>query len=133
MPRVEALSIIRDLKSLWGGQVSVRLYGRKLRPASPLRSSSPNAQDFARSGARRQYARCVHPPGGGKITDEGIAPREGKVVDQKPGGPDKFLGDDLDQRLKAHGIKTVIQCWAAPFDPSLLKTRVLSELRHPGF
>src|SRR5215467_12790607 len=49
-------------------------------------------------------------PGGGKIIDEGIAPREGEVVDQKPGGPDKFLGDDLDQRLKAHGIKTVILC-----------------------
>src|SRR5262252_9224343 len=49
-------------------------------------------------------------PGGGKIIDDGIAPREGEVVDQKPGGPDKFLGDDLDQRLKAHGIKTVILC-----------------------
>jgi nicotinamidase-related amidase len=34
----------------------------------------------------------------------------GEVVDQKPGGPDKFLGDDLDQRLKSHGIKTVIVC-----------------------
>ena len=49
-------------------------------------------------------------PGGGKIIDEGIAPREGEVVDQKPGGPDKFLGNDLDQRLKSHGIKTVIVC-----------------------
>ena len=49
-------------------------------------------------------------PGGGKIIDEGIAPREGEVVDQKPGGPDKFVGDDLDQRLKSHGIKTVIVC-----------------------
>jgi nicotinamidase-related amidase len=49
-------------------------------------------------------------PGGGKIIDEGIAPRDGEVVDQKPGGPDKFLGDDLDQRLKDHGIKTVIVC-----------------------
>ena len=49
-------------------------------------------------------------PGGGKIIDEGIAPREGEVVDQKPGGPDKFLDDDLDQQLKAHGIKTVILC-----------------------
>ena len=49
-------------------------------------------------------------PGGGKIIDEGIAPREGEVVDQRPGGPDKFLGDDLDQRLKAHGTKTVILC-----------------------
>jgi len=49
-------------------------------------------------------------PGGGKIIDDGIAPGEGEVVDQKPGGPDKFLDDDLDQRLKAHGIKTVILC-----------------------
>ncbi len=49
-------------------------------------------------------------PGGGKIIDQAIAPREGEVVDQRPGGPDKFLGDDLDQRLKAHGIKTVILC-----------------------
>jgi nicotinamidase-related amidase len=49
-------------------------------------------------------------PGGGKIIDEGIAPRAGEVVDQKAGGPDKFLGDDLDERLKAHGIKTVIVC-----------------------
>lgn len=49
-------------------------------------------------------------PGGGKIIDESIAPREGEVVDQRPGGPDKFIGDDLDQRLKAHGIKTVILC-----------------------
>jgi nicotinamidase-related amidase len=49
-------------------------------------------------------------PGDGKIIDQGIAPREGEVVDQKPGGPDKFLNDDLDQRLKSHGIKTVILC-----------------------
>jgi nicotinamidase-related amidase len=49
-------------------------------------------------------------PGGGKIIDPGIAPREGEVLNQTPGGPDKFLGDDLDQRLKAHGIKTVILC-----------------------
>jgi nicotinamidase-related amidase len=49
-------------------------------------------------------------PGGGKIIDEGIAPHEGEVVDQKPGGPDKFVSDDLDQRLKDRGIKTVIVC-----------------------
>jgi nicotinamidase-related amidase len=49
-------------------------------------------------------------PGGGKIIDQSIAPREGEVVDQRAGGPDKFLGDDLDQRLKDHGIKTVILC-----------------------
>jgi nicotinamidase-related amidase len=44
----------------------------------------------------------------GKIADPGLAPHEGEVVEQKPGGPDKFLGTDLDQRLKARGIKTVI-------------------------
>jgi nicotinamidase-related amidase len=49
-------------------------------------------------------------PGGGKIIDPSIAPRDGEVVNQKPGGPDKFLSDDLDQRLKDHGIKTVILC-----------------------
>jgi nicotinamidase-related amidase len=49
-------------------------------------------------------------PGGGKIVDPGIAPHDGEVVEQKQGGPDKFLGSDLDQRLKDHGIKTVILC-----------------------
>jgi nicotinamidase-related amidase len=49
-------------------------------------------------------------PGGGKIVDPGIAPHDGEVVDQKQGGPDKFLNSDLDQRLKVHGIKTVILC-----------------------
>jgi nicotinamidase-related amidase len=49
-------------------------------------------------------------PGNGKIVDPGIAPHPGEVVDQKQGGPDKFIGSDLDQRLKDHGIKTVILC-----------------------
>jgi nicotinamidase-related amidase len=49
-------------------------------------------------------------PGNGKIIDPGIAPHDGEVVYQKEGGPDKFLGSDLDQRLKAHGVKTVILC-----------------------
>jgi nicotinamidase-related amidase len=49
-------------------------------------------------------------PGNGKIVDPGIAPHDGEVVNQKEGGPDKFLGSDLDQRLKAHGVKTVILC-----------------------
>jgi nicotinamidase-related amidase len=48
--------------------------------------------------------------GNGKIIDPSIAPHAGEVVDQKQGGPDKFLGSDLDQRLKDHGIKTVILC-----------------------
>jgi nicotinamidase-related amidase len=49
-------------------------------------------------------------PGNGKIVDPGIAPHDDEVVDQKQGGPDKFLNSDLDQRLKDHGIKTVILC-----------------------
>jgi nicotinamidase-related amidase len=47
-------------------------------------------------------------PGGGTIMDPGIAPREGEIVQQQQGGPDKFLGTDLDERLKARGIKSVI-------------------------
>lgn len=49
-------------------------------------------------------------PGGGKIIDPQIAPRPGEVINQKAGGPDKFLGDNLDERLQQRGIKTVILC-----------------------
>ncbi|HLI20535.1 MAG TPA: isochorismatase family protein [Stellaceae bacterium] len=50
-------------------------------------------------------------PGGGTVVDQSIAPKDpSEVVDQKQGGADKFLGSDLDQRLKDHGIKTVILC-----------------------
>lgn len=40
------------------------------------------------------------------VADPSLAPRDGEWVTQS--GPDKFLGSDLDQRLKAHGIQTVI-------------------------
>jgi nicotinamidase-related amidase len=40
------------------------------------------------------------------IADPGIAPRDGEWVAQR--GPDKFLGSDLEKRLKDRGIKTVI-------------------------
>jgi nicotinamidase-related amidase len=40
------------------------------------------------------------------MVDPGLAPRSGEWVVQ--GGPDKFLGSDLDKRLKDKGIKTVI-------------------------
>jgi nicotinamidase-related amidase len=50
-------------------------------------------------------------PNDGEPIDPSIAPKDkSEVVDQKQGGPDKFYNDDLDQRLKAHGIKTVILC-----------------------
>jgi nicotinamidase-related amidase len=38
--------------------------------------------------------------------DPGIAPKDGEWVAQR--GPDKFLGSDLEKRLKDRGIKTVI-------------------------
>ena len=63
--------------------------------------------DRARAaGALVQYTL----PDGGTIIDPSIAPHQGEVVAQKHGGPDKFLGSDLNQRLKARGIKTVIIC-----------------------
>jgi nicotinamidase-related amidase len=40
--------------------------------------------------------------------DPSFAPREGEWVVQR--GPDKFLGSDLEARLKAKGITTVIVC-----------------------
>ena len=42
------------------------------------------------------------------VMDAAIKPRAGEWYRQ--GGPDKFLGNDLDQRLKAHNTKTVILC-----------------------
>ena len=40
------------------------------------------------------------------MVDPGFMPREGEWVRQ--GGPDKFLGSNLEEKLKAGGIKTVI-------------------------
>lgn len=42
------------------------------------------------------------------IIDKGFAPRDGEWIAQQ--GPDKFLGSNLEERLKARGIKTVIVC-----------------------
>ena len=50
-------------------------------------------------------------PNNGEVIDQGIAPKDkSEIVDQKQGGPDKFINSDLDQRLKDHGITTVILC-----------------------
>jgi nicotinamidase-related amidase len=40
------------------------------------------------------------------MVDPGLAPKPGEYVQR--GGADKFIGSDLEQRLKAKGIKTVI-------------------------
>jgi nicotinamidase-related amidase len=42
------------------------------------------------------------------VIDQGFAPREGEWVRQ--GGPDKYLGSNLEAKLKERGIKTVIVC-----------------------
>jgi nicotinamidase-related amidase len=42
------------------------------------------------------------------MVDPGFVPREGEWARQ--GGPDKFLGSNLEEKLKARGIKTVIVC-----------------------
>lgn len=42
------------------------------------------------------------------VIDPGFMPREGEWARQ--GGPDKFLGSNLEEKLKARGIKTVIVC-----------------------
>jgi nicotinamidase-related amidase len=58
--------------------------------------------------ARAAGALVAYTLPGGKIADPGLAPHDGEVVVQKQGGPDKFLGTDLEQRLKDRGIKSVI-------------------------
>ena len=40
--------------------------------------------------------------------DPGFTPREGEYMNQR--GPDKFLGSNLEEKLKARGIKTVVVC-----------------------
>jgi hypothetical protein len=47
-------------------------------------------------------------PSPADIMDPGIMPRDGEW--QPQGGPDKFLGSNLEEKLKARGVKTVIVC-----------------------
>ena len=42
------------------------------------------------------------------VIDPGFMPRDGEWARQN--GPDKFLGSNLEEKLKANGIKTVIVC-----------------------
>lgn len=42
------------------------------------------------------------------VIDQGFAPKEGEWMRQN--GPDKFLGSNLEEKLKTRGIKTVIVC-----------------------
>jgi len=42
------------------------------------------------------------------VIDQTFAPREGEWA--RTGGPDKFIGSNLEEKLKARGVKTVIVC-----------------------
>jgi nicotinamidase-related amidase len=42
------------------------------------------------------------------MIDQGFVPRDGEWARQN--GPDKFLGSNLEEKLKARGIKTVVVC-----------------------
>jgi nicotinamidase-related amidase len=42
------------------------------------------------------------------VIDPGFVPRDGEWMRQN--GPDKFIGSNLEEKLKGHGIKTVIVC-----------------------
>jgi nicotinamidase-related amidase len=45
------------------------------------------------------------------VIDPGFTPRDGEWVRQS--GPDKFLGSNLEEKLKARGIRTVVVCGTA--------------------
>jgi len=63
--------------------------------------------DAARAaGAMVFYSFAGGSGGPSEIADPGLAPHDGEWVPQR--GPDKFLGSDLEKRLKDKGIKTVI-------------------------
>ncbi|HEX9446013.1 MAG TPA: isochorismatase family protein [Candidatus Binatia bacterium] len=59
-------------------------------------------------GSRHHYTLSGENPKLADFLEPGFAPREGEWFPQR--GPDKFLGSDLEQRLKTRGIKTVIVC-----------------------
>ena len=63
--------------------------------------------DRARAAGAMVFYTLTGTDGGDpKTVDPSIAPKEGEWVGQR--GPDKFLGSDLEKRLKDRGIKTVI-------------------------
>ena len=67
----------------------------------------PNVKKL-HDAARRAGAMVFYTGSPDDIIDKGFAPREGEWIAQQ--GPDKFLGSNLEERLKARGIKTVIVC-----------------------
>ncbi len=71
-------------------------------------ATGPNVKrlyDAARAGGAMLWYSLGDPK---EIVDPGFTPREGEYIQQM--GPDKFLGSNLEEKLKARGIKTVIVC-----------------------
>jgi nicotinamidase-related amidase len=74
-------------------------------------ASLPNVKrlyDAARSAGAMLWYTMGQNSTPADIIDPGFAPREGEYVAQN--GPDKFLGSNLEETLKARGIQTVIVC-----------------------
>ena len=73
----------------------------------PTIANVKRIMDMARpAGAMVFYTLTGADGGDPKSVDPSIAPKDGEWISQR--GPDKFLGSDLEKRLKERGIKTVI-------------------------
>jgi Isochorismatase family len=70
-------------------------------------ASVPNVKHI-HDAARAAGTMFWYSAGSRDMIDPGITPREGEYFNQN--GPDKFLGSNLDEKLKAGGIQTVIVC-----------------------
>jgi hypothetical protein len=70
-------------------------------------ASVPNVKRI-HDAARAAGTMFWYSAGSKDMIDPGITPREGEYFSQN--GPDKFLGSNLEEKLKAGGIQTVIVC-----------------------
>jgi nicotinamidase-related amidase len=97
-PKITALLIL-DMVA-----VNCNVRPRCVASVAPLRK----LHDAARAANAMVFYTIVGPgnPTAEGIVDKAIMPREGEWIVQR--GPDKFLGSDLEARLKSRGIKTVI-------------------------
>ena len=97
-PKTTALLIL-DMVS-----VNCNVRPRCVASVAPLKK----LHDAARAAGAMVFYTIVGPgnPTAEGIVDKAMMPREGEWIVQR--GPDKFLGSDLEARLKKRGIKTVI-------------------------
>jgi nicotinamidase-related amidase len=64
--------------------------------------------DAARAAGVMLWYSIGGPSEPAEMIGPGFAPRDGEWAHQ--GGPDKFLGSNLEEKLKGHGVKTVVVC-----------------------